>query len=367
MVSNLFSLFLEIQLNNIKEFNIDPQLYQFYLNLGLKAQKLSVLLFKLTQNSHPGKYFTSYYLGLRSKLGFISDCRTLPCTIEIKSDKDHIEHSIYSVEMLENSKETNEIAGKDQRHNHVTLMFKNKELIGSQQQENLPIQLQDHFWDNKTPKIVNYSVLVDVFTFKNKKELTSIIKEFEKQQNIQHYPLLPLKDQIRIDIITKSYARFFYTKTNQYDRIMRTGSYSEDKNMIDITNNGIKNKKKVNKQKSLVDIRKAVLPVRKEKQTHKLKRSLIKNKSSTKIINFSNKNKNLAIKKNAPVTVNVKKQNLVLPIVNESRKSGGDPEINKEDAQAKEDDKVKENVSSLPLIQQYKIIKKKSRNKNSLV
>lgn len=57
----------------------------------------------------------------------------------------------------------------------------------------------------------------------------------------------------------------------------------------------------------------------------------------------------------------------MLPIVNESRKSGGDPEINKEDDQAKEDDKVKENVSSLPLIQQYKIVKKKSRNKNSLV
>ena len=210
-------------------------------------------------------------------------------------------------------------------------------------------------------------MLVDVFTFRNKKELTSIIKEFEKQQYIQLYPLLPLKDQIRIDIITKNYARLFYIKTNQYDRIMRTGSYSEDKNVIDITNNGIKNKKKVNKQKSLVNIRKAVLPVRKEKQIHKLKKSLIKNKSSPKIINFSNKNKNLAIKKNSPVTVNVKKQNLVLPIVNESRKSGGDPEINKEDAQAKEDDKVKENVSSLPLIQQYKIIKKKSRNKNSLV
>ena len=134
-------------------------------------------------------------------------------------------------------------------------------------------------------------MLVDVFTFRNKKELASIIKEFEKQQYIQLYPLLPLKDQIRIDIMTKNYARLFYIKANQYDRIMGTGSYSEDKNMIDITNNGIKNKKKVNKQKSLVDIRKAVLPVRKEKQIHKLKRSLIKNKSSPKIINFSNKNK----------------------------------------------------------------------------
>lgn len=134
-------------------------------------------------------------------------------------------------------------------------------------------------------------MLVDVFTFRNKKELASIIKEFEKQQYIQLYPLLPLKDQIRIDIMTKNYARLFYIKANQYDRIMETGSYSEDKNMIDITNNGIKNKKKVNKQKSLVDIRKAVLPVRKEKQIHKLKRSLIKNKSSPKIINFSNKNK----------------------------------------------------------------------------
>ena len=153
MVSNLFPLFLEIQLNNIKEFNIDPQLYQFFLNLGLKVQKLSVLLFKLTQNSHPGKYFTSYYLGLRTKLGFISDYRKFPCTIEIKSDKDHIEHSIYSVEMLENSKETNEITGKDQRHNHVTLMFKNKQLIGSQQQENLPIQLKTIFGMIKLQKL----------------------------------------------------------------------------------------------------------------------------------------------------------------------------------------------------------------------
>lgn len=316
-------------------------------------KKLSILLFRLTQNSHPGRHFTSSFLGLRSNLETENECLTKPCTIEIISKKDNIEHSIYSVQILNDSTNKNQIVAKDQNHQHTILIFQNKELNKVLKPDNLPDELYDKFWEGKKPTIVNYSVLSDIFSYKKNKDLIAKDKELKRGGYSQQYPFLPLINSNM-------------NNSEQNDKILGQVSDFKGKKNLKLSDNRIKIRNQLKKQKSVLKIKLGLPRLFKKHQPHEQTKYLIKNNSSPQILS-NTKGKLLEKTKIFPFNDNIKKQNLVLPKLNESRKRPEETKINKEGEQDKEDDK--ETVYSLPLIQQNKNkkLKQKNQNQNYLV
>ena len=225
----------------------NEHLYRLFLSLGLKAQKISSLLFQLTMNSHPGKYFVEDFLGFFRILGYSSDCFSLPCTFEITSEEGEIEHSVYSTSIIKNEEDEFKLKAQDQQHNHVKLFFENNELKKIEQQKYFNIEQQDHFYDAKSFKIINYSFLIDKFTYQNKQKLKNFEKKYDEKQIDEIYNVLQERDKFRIMTLRSASLQAYFIRNNKLEQVLNPGSKKIPSNTKKIKKISIKKKEKPKK------------------------------------------------------------------------------------------------------------------------